>query len=1396
MSSLAERRKKKKSALRKLKPAEDAKYKVERKEKEVDFNECVATMGYVKARTYLKKIEVRAHLAKIKNADTEVMVKKREERLKEMIRISDTTGAPSSQTAQDKIIELTAKRPYSRYEGQTQEDMEREFDNDISIKASMGTGELLIPQVGIENIPIGLGDTLFLQMGFIRNLNLPRNKLLGLLSFRTPQLQMNHFRYITDMNLSGNKLNTLPPEIGVLKSLKTMNLAWNNIFKLPDSIGDLQSLELLDLSHNNMSVMKGNFAQLHKLEDMNLSHNMFKTVPPVLLKLRALRILDFSFNALQHLAVLPDFLDMSAVWHEGHDPRTGAPIFVNVLTKERCKDISNYDGGGIRRNKQLHTFQPEGTMGYIRRRVWLSVCQVLEWEPIEDVESGWIYFRNNVSGDTTWDMPLAVDTYDSCPSLEKLILNNNMLKGLADSLSRCPHLKTIVANNNRLHALPEEIGRLKELVMLDSEHNELKIIPSSICECSALREIKVQGNQLIRLPDLLGTLPSLTKLDCASNRIKTLPYTLGFSKTCKTIACHENPLEDPDQDEVAKGLDSLKWYLRQKLLINERGMPPPMVFEHISVRGEVTILNPEWRVRIRHMMKVAEKDGLLNLQLMGLTEFPSDILKMGKSLKKLRLDFNDRLDFTKGNYGGGFPEEELSHLRLLSLRGCKQLVLPDSISNLKRLTSANFEENNYEYIPRDLCRIRSITDLNFSNNHLYDIPKEIKGISALRALNLMGNYIEDLPPQFFKLKKLGVLNLSKNRLYQVSMDIIRLTSLTRLNLERNNLTSVPTAIKDIRLKVCLLGHNRIFQLPDELFLGAMGEAVMHFSCAENNLLELPASTFQINPEALFEADYNPLLSPPTYILSEGLSVLQNYLHVRLNRVNELEDLLDEEDFDFLRENASPIAAETLEEGTGFLTPEDLQDFDNAVDEYVNGDYFRCPSSGVEIVEKLANMREKRENDLYLTILRAMTNVKNSLMKDRRFGKAVLSRTTKPWGRNGEESACTVFSLHALLNEAPANIYQKEGRPSLYSLIEEQLPEMPFPFSVDMLKDALRLYASPYGVVAETEEYVFDKCDCINPHTKRPTRHNPCRKPAVVFLNTIFTEDEAERREEEEDDFVSRFEFIDESIRKYLNSVVGRKALKAQCKFRRKQIKEDISLREEMKYIEQAKRDKARKAKEKMAKRVKQYEDGEEFDIHEISTKEQAQKLIDTADRAVQRSEARYIALAGSLEKAYAQRDLDDVAWRHAVVEDMIVKYCYLEYAEVVRRYRKIAISNGWNRPWDGVDGIEFEKMKNRLAAVDLGIDGLTNDEAMAKLEQDDEEAKFEAEKEVELERLRQEELTGKPVVEDDAPEYDWLGTDNMDQYFCPPYAKFKTKRDGYTGAMTAVLKGGLSKLFG
>jgi hypothetical protein len=112
----------------------------------------------------------------------------------------------------------------------------------------------------------------------------------------------------------------------------------------------------------------------------------------------------------------------------------------------------------------------------------------------------------------------------------------------------------------------------------------------------------------------------------------------------------------------------------------------------------------------------------------------------------------------------------------------------------------------------------------------------------------------------------------------------------------------------------------------------------------------------------------------------------------------------------------------LEDGIGFLTPLDLTGFDLAVHEYINGEFYNCPSSAREIADRVYELRDFRERETYLTILKTFFSVIGMANKDRSgaYGPAVLTRVQRPWGRNGESVDCWALSLHCLLRDDPPN----------------------------------------------------------------------------------------------------------------------------------------------------------------------------------------------------------------------------------------------------------------------------------------------------------------------------------------------------------------------------------------
>lgn len=345
-----------------------------------------------------------------------------------------------------------------------------------------------------------------------------------------------HVRYVQELNLSGNELSRLCPDFGILRCLHTLNLSQNNISALPDSISKLEKLRVLDMSRNNVKEIPLQICDLVFVETLDLMENRISFLPSVLTKLTSLRDLNLKANCFSHLAMLPPHMSSDIIWHKATDEITGRDVYINILTKERVRDISRYsDNGAIARTKELHTFQRPGTVNYRRRKIWLSVNKVYEWEPVNDEETGGIYYRNNVSGVSQWELPEELDILGECISLTTLDVSDNMLKGLPSSIARLTNLKRFIAFNNRMHYLPADFGGLTNLEVLNLESNELNALPDTLGLCANLADINVNDNHIVKIPDCVGLLPKLRKLYAAGNSLKALPFTLGYSKTIKDV---------------------------------------------------------------------------------------------------------------------------------------------------------------------------------------------------------------------------------------------------------------------------------------------------------------------------------------------------------------------------------------------------------------------------------------------------------------------------------------------------------------------------------------------------------------------------------------------------------------------------------------------------------------------------------------------------------------------------------------------------------------------------------------------------------------------------------------------------------------------------------------------
>lgn len=490
--------------------------------------------------------------------------------------------------------------------------------------------------------------------------------------------------------------------------------------------------------------------------------------------------------------------------------------------------------------RTIHDFVHPTSAWYKKRCLWLSVCQTYEWEPILDEEHGALYYRNNVSGEnieiivtnccdfdimhrrvvmqvssyvrcmqytgyssklllpcvfageTSWTMPPDLDLLGQMPALEYLDVSDNQIKNLADSVCEIKGLETILANNNRMHELPANIGNLKNLKVLSVKSNELDGLPNSICECEAIQTINVYDNHIRRLPMDLGNCKNLEVLNVKGNILKVLSYSLGYCPLLKELNAHDNPLEDPPFEQVIKGLESLMWYLRQRFLIDSKGLPTAMTYQSFGVGEEVIEIYPEFKERILEAIARCKITSELNLQLLGIKHIPREIYKL-QNLKELRLNQNQNLVLKEFS-------SELKTLKLLSLRTCRIILLPSNISLLTKLSTLDCQDNIMKMLPIQITRLRKLKRLDLSKNLLYVLPKGLGSLDNLQILDVDGNNISEIPHDLGKAPALKTLNFGRNRLLIFPFCMSGLTALRRLNVENNKLKKLPSSIKFLNLR--------------------------------------------------------------------------------------------------------------------------------------------------------------------------------------------------------------------------------------------------------------------------------------------------------------------------------------------------------------------------------------------------------------------------------------------------------------------------------------------------------------------------------------------------------------------------------------------------------------------
>ncbi|MEL1245304.1 leucine-rich repeat domain-containing protein [Flavobacterium sp. DGU11] len=138
------------------------------------------------------------------------------------------------------------------------------------------------------------------------------------------------YKYLVELDLSDNNLDTVPPGLDTLADLKRVIFRHNN-FTGMEGFTNLAQIQQLDLTDNFITAIPTEIAKMESLEVLDLTSNKITELPIELLQLKNLRVLNLSNNPLKKL---PEWIGQLTGLEELHLVQTqleGLPeSFVNL----------------------------------------------------------------------------------------------------------------------------------------------------------------------------------------------------------------------------------------------------------------------------------------------------------------------------------------------------------------------------------------------------------------------------------------------------------------------------------------------------------------------------------------------------------------------------------------------------------------------------------------------------------------------------------------------------------------------------------------------------------------------------------------------------------------------------------------------------------------------------------------------------------------------------------------------------------------------------------------------------------------------------------------------------------------------------------------------------------
>ncbi|MCS3459071.1 leucine-rich repeat-containing protein kinase family protein [Aeromonas sp. BIGb0445] len=170
----------------------------------------------------------------------------------------------------------------------------------------------------------------------------------------------------------------------------------------------------------------------------------------------------------------------------------------------------------------------------------LKLCENLAVFPPEILSLKETLEVLDLTGNQLSELP---DELAECKRLRILFCSENRFTELPEVLGRCPSLTMVGFKANRIEVVsPKSLPTtLRWLILTD---NAIERLPDTLGQCAALQKLMLAGNRLRELPASLGNCRRLELLRIAANRLEAFPEWLLDLPRLAWLAYAGNPFAD------------------------------------------------------------------------------------------------------------------------------------------------------------------------------------------------------------------------------------------------------------------------------------------------------------------------------------------------------------------------------------------------------------------------------------------------------------------------------------------------------------------------------------------------------------------------------------------------------------------------------------------------------------------------------------------------------------------------------------------------------------------------------------------------------------------------------------------------------------------------------------